>query len=1018
MRCKAPLQYDPRKSLQVGVAAQWVVCCSNTKCHAVPMLLHTSQADVAPFQDEPKLNRLVHFASITCAVNFTRLNDMLRTIGAGKLSVRGHWRVKEELEGPAAHAAQAAMAAAYQQELARPAPALPRTLKIDGSWDHGRLGNTAIMPFMADSGHIVHLEHARRTEAGVKSSNALEMLCFRKGLANPRVASDFFPSITMDGCHALVTATEAANKSAEGDGWHHVKARAKGFRSHCEAFVSRPQPTPRELEAKHAVKVTKPATPSGAPTLTLPKVTTPVREELEAALRAAGAAAAAGDDEKTLEKAYVALMGMPPAKAALQALVPKEPEGEETELDRNRRAMVGDIASKALAAATATPQESLKLVTRAFRDAAAVSSVATADELAAWKKYIAFSELQECAAADRSRRTSQKKDISADIKTAVAWELVAREMYNYVFAYTASLCGKINEVTQQPWTKEERTMEAIKLYPDAFLHLAAGIYDAPSLLKIAHPATKQKGQPWSWSPPGEGCVKPGSTVWQILAGWVRDPQSLARFGYYINNRSTAGVESFAGKVHKWNEKRYHYTRYYMLGVHFAILDHEDNVEREILHVQWKRGEALRHKGRWYQKKARAPTTDLWRPKLWADYNKSLEVRSGLELERSYLVDAAGATEALRRKTIQVPVPVAVPATERVEPPERTSATTGGAAEAMEDVPAAASEAATAASAAAMLLQRLGPAAEEETRLALAELTPEAIQKMNLKLLQEKLRVLGLDTAGKKAVLQERLTELLEAQATPQALDGDDVFEAGEQDPDADAGADGSGDGHEGGGAGAVRGPVVVDATTACLLMGVKPEWFEVNCLNCGAVVLARLPLPMTRVECACCKFRMAVHNTKAKQPEPLSGRKRRGAPMWRCQFMSEELKKIAKEQPGLPSKQRFAEASANLKALPASSAAALAAAASTAAPKPPTPATIVNPGMVTAVPVDGSQTLVKTGVTVLGLQAEVRAMIPPPSVTLPKAERPKKASHKRRAKSLRTEDARRKQQRRRPMTPP
>ena len=90
-------------------------------------------------------------------------------------------------------------------------------------------------------------------------------------------------------------------------------------------------------------------------------------------------------------------------------------------------------------------------------------------------------------------------------------------------------------------------MEAIRLYPDAFLHLAAGIYDAPSLKLIGHPATKGKEREWSWKPPASGSVEPGSIVWEILEGWVRDSQSLARFGYYINNRSTAAVESFAAK---------------------------------------------------------------------------------------------------------------------------------------------------------------------------------------------------------------------------------------------------------------------------------------------------------------------------------------------------------------------------------------------------------------------------------------------------------------------------------------
>jgi hypothetical protein len=67
-------------------------------------------------------------------------------------------------------------------------------------------------------------------------------------------------------------------------------------------------------------------------------------------------------------------------------------------------------------------------------------------------------------------------------------------MYNYVFAYTASLVleQRINEATGKLWTDDERTAEAMRLYPDAFLHLAVGILDAPSLRTIGHPAFTRK----------------------------------------------------------------------------------------------------------------------------------------------------------------------------------------------------------------------------------------------------------------------------------------------------------------------------------------------------------------------------------------------------------------------------------------------------------------------------------------------------------------------------------------------
>ena len=48
----------------------------------------------------------------------------------------------------------------------------------------------------------------------MKSSNELERRCFEKGLREPRVASDAFGEIAMDGAKQLVTMTEKANKRA------------------------------------------------------------------------------------------------------------------------------------------------------------------------------------------------------------------------------------------------------------------------------------------------------------------------------------------------------------------------------------------------------------------------------------------------------------------------------------------------------------------------------------------------------------------------------------------------------------------------------------------------------------------------------------------------------------------------------------------------------------------------------------------------------------------------------------
>jgi hypothetical protein len=113
--------------------------------------------------------------------------------------------------------------------------------------------------------------------------------------------------------------------------------------------------------------------------------------------------------------------------------------------------------------------------------------------------------------------------------------------YNYVFAYTASLVleQRINEATGQLWTADERTAEAMRLYPDAFLHLAVGILDAPSLQTIGHPAFTRKGKEHPWACARSRLCQGRRPRVQNPLGWVHNPQSLARFRYYINNRSAA-----------------------------------------------------------------------------------------------------------------------------------------------------------------------------------------------------------------------------------------------------------------------------------------------------------------------------------------------------------------------------------------------------------------------------------------------------------------------------------------------
>ena len=62
---RACLCVDKKKSLQIGVAAQWAVVCTGAACTALPRLLHTCAQHAAPWADDFIINTKMHFASVT-----------------------------------------------------------------------------------------------------------------------------------------------------------------------------------------------------------------------------------------------------------------------------------------------------------------------------------------------------------------------------------------------------------------------------------------------------------------------------------------------------------------------------------------------------------------------------------------------------------------------------------------------------------------------------------------------------------------------------------------------------------------------------------------------------------------------------------------------------------------------------------------------------------------------------------------------------------------------------------------
>ena len=78
---------------------------------------------------------------------------------------------------------------------------------------------------------------------------------------------------------------------------------------------------------------------------------------------------------------------------------------------------------------------------------------------------------------------------------------------------------------------------------------------------------------------------------------------------------------------KWVPKTQHYSRFYNLGAWCALLDHNENVAREVLGKVWRRGGTPKHDGRWYTQNVRVNSTDAWRTRLGAKCLEQARLRS-------------------------------------------------------------------------------------------------------------------------------------------------------------------------------------------------------------------------------------------------------------------------------------------------------------------------------------------------------------------------------------------------------
>ena len=478
------------------------------------------QSSPTLFGDDYEINYTLQLSSVVCAVPFPRLNDMLKLLGMRQLSKADSTATQRESEQPLAHMAHASMARAWEREQRTCTPKADGCLILDDGWNCGRNATDCTQPTMsAATGAVLHLEHSRRSDPGVKSSQALEQRNCTKTVAHPLIKPSEFPQMAVDGATGTLRTLQRAGFDGQGDPWHSIKNRGKAFVAFVDAFAPREDLTAAEQAARGMAKPDRPSQPVAgkAPSLgKLPEEPSPQSAEgMREQLQLFEGERASGTDAD-VAALYASLRLVQHATAALAALPSSIPAP----------ARLPDLPLAGYA-------QQLGSVYKVH----ARQSVMTDAELSVWKAYDSYCIVQANADAARAARTVRNKNLKLARVTARAWAREFRSVYDMTFRYTATLRNATNDATGELWTRDERTALAQHLYPDASLHLAAGFVDAESLRTIRHPSTKQKDAVWSWAPPAQGHVKVRSLVWRILESWVRDPRCLDKFSYYIGSLS-------------------------------------------------------------------------------------------------------------------------------------------------------------------------------------------------------------------------------------------------------------------------------------------------------------------------------------------------------------------------------------------------------------------------------------------------------------------------------------------------
>ena len=415
----------------------------------------------------------------------------------------------------------------------------------------------------------------------------------------------------------------------------------------------------------------------------------------------------------------------------------------------------------------------------------------------------------------------------------------------------------------------------------------------------------------------------GSLVWDVMESWVRDPRCLDKFSFYIDYRSTAYCEMFMSKKLKWLPKSNHRTRFYMNGIWFAICDHDENVDREVLGPRWHRGNTLKHPGRFYTTNVRVVTTDEWRrvfkntmmaqARVWSAVCESSAVLlPEPKLQPTYLVRADDSRITTEVAAVMESLMQSLGAGDAEVAAEVGGAVTSADAEVrgwLRGLVSQVVEQAAAAPPSEVHIRIARVAAESaaaarakessggaKVLLEPAQVTVEGARKMLQAQLAEALEDRGLDKTGRKAEQLARLIEALEAGDAAPGAEG----EEGDKDDEAEE-------------AGSSKRPKVAasDPLAIAEAAGIAAQWYMVTCPICSSLLQARLPDPLTQLCCSSCHTLFVAPNAHIAQLpavplwKPRPPRKRSPLMLEKERFAKVALLRLAQEQPEVSQQDRM-----------------------------------------------------------------------------------------------------------------